>query len=1126
MVGRAAAKAPLAGVPDLRMLEEELRRGRARSEQLVRSIPGIVFESYRTEDGAQGFTYISPVVEAVFGVSAEAVVGDSQHLVRLIVPAYREELEAMVEASARALTLWDYTYPFRDPRDGAVRWIHGRATPRREEDGTVRWVGVLLDVTAAKRAEFALLEQLGELRRWHDTTLGREARVAELKAEVDGLRAELGRPGRYPAVAVDGAEAADLVAGGAETARVRGALLSLIEDQRRIAAELRASRELLDATGRIAQIGGWRFELEPRVMHWTTEVFALHEIPPGEPLPLEEAMAFYHPEDRARVRDALLAGRSRGQAWDLEARFNTSTGRARWVRFVGRPVRTAAGAVVALEGTVQDITLLRSYRDRLEQLVASVDGIVWEADAETWRFTFVSEQAVRILGHPLTRWREEAGFWETILHPDDRAQAVAFCRREVAAGRDHRFEYRLLAADGRAVWLQDFVTVGTGVEGGTVLRGLMVDISARKAVEAALRASEARWRFALDGAGDGLWDWNLETDEIFFSRRWKSMLGYAAGEVAHRRAEWARLIHPADLARVEAALATHFRQHGGPGAIELRMRCRDGSWKWVLARGGVVEWRADGRPLRMIGTHTDIDETKRQREAEARLTRRLHLALAASQMGVWRYHLHTREHEWDERMQTIFGLGPEELPADEPAFLQLVHPDDRERMAAELARVRLGPGHFEYRFRIRRPDGAVRHLRSFGSVHPDEEGRPEWVTGVNEDETERIEAEERRRRLEAQLLQSQKLETLGTLAGGVAHDFNNVLAGLMGLVHHALLVLPPDHAATVHLNHASDGVLRARELVRRLLLSARRNPDAERRPVGLGPLIQDTLPLLVATLPAAVLVETRLEAPDLVVQADGGQLQQVLVNLYVNAMQAIGDRPGRIRVELSEVELGAEAGLAVPAGRYARLAVSDNGRGMDEATRVRVFEPFFTTKTPGEGTGLGLAIVQGVVHTHGGDLRVMSAPGAGATFEVFLPLGGEAGPEPGLEPKVRGRGRVVLVVDDEARLRSYLRAVLEEVGFAVETCADGRTAAARFEGLADGLALVVLDLTLPGVTGAELIVTLRARRPDLPIVLISGNHERYGALPVGGDARLQRLTKPFTPEEVVAAVAQVLGEQA
>ncbi len=365
------------------------------------------------------------------------------------------------------------------------------------------------------------------------------------------------------------------------------------------------------------------------------------------------------------------------------------------------------------------------------------------------------------------------------------------------------------------------------------------------------------------------------------------------------------------------------------------------------------------------------------------------------------------------------------------------------------------------------------------------------------DVTARKRAEIARRTAEAHLWQAQKMEALGTLAGGMAHDFNNVVAVVLGNAGLALAQTAADDPRRRQLEHIRGAGEHARDLVARILAFARRDGEetvVEQQP--LAPVLHDALAMLQVVLPAGVELQAVVADEELLVDVDATSIQQVLLNLGTNAWQSLPDGKGRVEVGLAALTLGPgeppPADTLLGEGRYAHVWVSDNGHGIDAATRKRLFEPFFTTKTPGTGTGMGLPVVHGIVSRHGGAVTVDSTPGSGSTFHVYLPLArGEvpaaAMPEQAADTTAcRGQGERVLLVDDDPVVLATTEQVLRREGFEVTPWQDALQALEAFRRTPQRFDVAVTDFDMPQMSGLELAAALQALRPGLPVVLSSG----------------------------------------
>ena len=397
------------------------------------------------------------------------------------------------------------------------------------------------------------------------------------------------------------------------------------------------------------------------------------------------------------------------------------------------------------------------------------------------------------------------------------------------------------------------------------------------------------------------------------------------------------------------------------------------------------------------------------------------------------------------------------------------------------------------------------------------------VLAVARDITVRKRAESARREFEARLAQSRKMEALGQLAGGVAHDFNNILAGILGFAD-VIRRSTADPAAAGFSGEIVQAATRARDLIRQILMFSRRQP-AERRPVRLDEVAREALQLVRGMAPAAVRIVPRLPEDVPYILGDPTQLHQVVMNLCTNAVQAMGESGGTLEVSVGGINASAEFARRHPPlreGKCVRLAVIDTGPGMPQAVLDRLFEPFFTTKAPGVGTGLGLSVVHGVVQNHDGAIVVESRPGDGTTFEVYIPAvgtPGRPGEGPAMEKPSPAAGRRILFVDDEAAIARLAQVMLRSLGHTATTFGkpDEGLAAVRADPRA--FDLVITDLTMPGMTGVDLARGIREVRPDMPIILSSGYADEVPEETLKSLGIVQVLPKPFQMQTLGAAVA-------
>ncbi|MDX2059986.1 MAG: ATP-binding protein [Gemmatimonadales bacterium] len=659
--------------------------------------------------------------------------------------------------------------------------------------------------------------------------------------------------------------------------------------------------------------------------------------------------------------------------------------------------------------------------ERLGNLVKRVSGIAYEVDPVSGEFTWVGPQTEQILGYPAADWLAP-GFWNRRCHQADQAAADAAWRREVAAGRDYTLEYRMIAADGRTVWFQDWGTIERRAGEPPRVAGLMVDVSRLKELE--------------------------ETSHLL------SQL-----TARHTGEEFFRTL----VLALTKALGVRFALVG-----EVRGRDRDRITTVALAVDGElaesVTYPIAGTPCGVVALGTShFVPTGAQSQYPG--------CVAIQRLGADSY----------------FGL-PLFGSADVPIGV-LVVLDDTPFERTE----------------------AIETVLSLSAAR----------AGA---ELERRRNEEQRGMLQAQLVQAQKMEAIGTLAGGIAHDFNNILMGILGNAEMAkdeLETWNPVHAYLAEILRATH---RARDVVQRILTFSRKR-EPERRATSLAQIIGDATILLRASLPATIELTLELANDAPPIDADPGQIHQVVMNLVTNAAQAIGTGSGTITIREAIVDVDPELArthVHLAERRYLRLSVYDTGRGMDRDTLGRIFEPFFTTKAPGEGTGLGLAVVHGIVEEHDGVIVVDSDLGHGTVFHVYLPAIDRVAPAPpGPSSAIPlGRGQHILLVDDEPAIVRVGRQMLERLGYRVTAVNSARAALAAFSAAPGSFDLVLSDLTMPEQTGLDLCQRLRLIHPSVGFVLASGHPDVLDApCPPGVDAIL---SKPFATARLAHVLDRIL----
>lgn len=540
-----------------------------------------------------------------------------------------------------------------------------------------------------------------------------------------------------------------------------------------------------------------------------------------------------------------------------------------------------------------------------------------------------------------------------------------------------------------------------------------------------------------------------------------------------------------------------------------------------LMKAGAHDYLLKSNLARLVpAVEREIREAHMRRERNE-AEQRLALAINATQLGTFDYRSQSGALILSDLARKHAGLSADS-PATYDTLLAAVHPEDRSNFAARIEDA-LRPGSegiYSAEFRTSgMEDGETRWISSWGRAFLDAGGQAERLIGVMLDITARKTAELEQERLREQLLQAQKLESVGRLAGGIAHDFNNLLTVITGYAS-MLLAESPGASMQSGLTEIALAGERAAALSQQLLVLSRKSITQQRN-VDVNDIVREVRKMLYQVIGEDVTIETKLEAAAQWVFADPGQLHQVLMNLAVNARDAM-PHGGTIRVETSGVTLDRPGDETRP-GNYVRLTVSDTGYGMTPEVKKHIFEPFFTTKPQGEGTGLGLAIVYGIVKQSGGAVEVQTAPGAGTTFRILLPRVEPAAAvkQSSATKTVASGNETVLVVEDQEQVRKLTVRLLKACGYKVLEAADA--SAAMQHAMKPGeIHLLLTDIVMPGMSGVDLAEQLRELRPSLRIVYMSGYSERVAAdrLVIGPDKGY--LTKPFSPQALAAKVREVL----
>jgi len=603
----------------------------------------------------------------------------------------------------------------------------------------------------------------------------------------------------------------------------------------------------------------------------------------------------------------------------------------------------------------------------------------------------------------------------------------------------------------------------------------------RKEMEDALRISNTRLHLALGSSNIGLWEWNPETNEAWFSPEWKRQLGYEDHEIASRYEEWENRLHPEDRPRTLDELKVYLEGRSPAYNVEFRLRHRDGSYRWIAARGEVIKG-PDGTTKSVTGCHVDITRDKEAVQALDAERRKFQVLVDESPLGIALVDKDDHFRYLNPRFIEIFGYDLNDIKTRKDWF-EKAYPDlqYRQTMIAMWQKEKEtgDPKIFHARpLNIKCKNGKTKQVNI---KHSFLSSGDQVVT--YEDVSEQI-------RMEDKLRQAQKMEAIATLAGGIAHDFNNILSAVIGYAELTRNGVPRGSKADEYIAGLLKAGQRAKDLVRHILAFSRQS-EHERIPMSPHLVVKEVVSLLRSTLPATIEIRQDVEVAGTVI-ADPTQIHQVIMNLCTNAYHAMRDKKGILGISVKNVILDLsikETHPELTAGRYVKLSVSDTGYGMSPEVIARIFDPYYTTKGEREGTGLGLAVVHGIVKSYQGAINVYSEPGKGSVFNVYLPQAEDTTDTDKelheAEPLPTGNERI-LFVDDEPVLANLAEDMMKLLRYDVTVCKSAIEALELFMKEPDSFDLVITDMTMPIMTGADLAQELMRIRPDIPVILCTG----------------------------------------
>ncbi len=887
----------------------------------------------------------------------------------------------------------------------------------------------------------------------------------------------------------------------------------IMTERRQVEQELLKREEQLSLALMGADLGTWDWNLKTNDVQYNerlTEMvgYALHEITPT----LSSWKKLVHPDDFPNAEDSLDAHvEGKTPYYEAEFRMLHKSGQWVWVLSRGKVIEwDNRGRPVRACGTHLDITERKQAEEALQArekkhrkiLQTAMDGfILMDANG---RLKEVNDAYCNMTGYTK---HELLDMNIADLEATETPEAILARSQNIQALGEDRFETRHRRKDGDIIHVE--VSVQYQSEFEECFFAFLRDITDKRRAENDLRESEAQFRAVAEHTSASIFLTDEDGTIIYWNKASQKIFGYTEKEI---------LGHSVDILLLDNEKQSKDNAFEAYDDIRESPVFESAGRSYARRKDGTVfpleltlsSWQNEGK-FYFCAIIYDITELKKVEEQFRAIFNSSadSIIITDSQGTVI---------SCNPATQTVFGYKPEELTGKQ--VTKLVSPEKRNQDDERFRKKTLPQPGETFLSVTKRKDGSELYVSS--SVSCWEIAGQTFYSSINRDVTHD-------KKIEQQLYHSQKMEAVGTLAGGVAHDFNNILAGIMGYAELAKDKISPDSAAYTFLDSILKLGGRARDIVRQMLAYSRKN-TVNKMPHQVHPSLIEQLNMLRNIIPANIEIKTAIDEHAGTVMADATQMQQVGMNLCTNAVHAMEETGGVLEITLSSVYLDKEAALLfhnIKPGNYVQLTVSDTGPGIEPDIIDRIFDPFFTTKETNKGTGLGLSVVDGIIRDHGGAISVESEPGKGTVFTVVLPVvePGAADETEHTAADIQGGIERILIVDDEESVVYTMKEMLEHLGYTVEGLTDSIRTLERFHQSPSDYDLLITDLTMPGLTGDRLTAEVLAARPDIPVILMTGYNDMIDSERIKQSGVKSFIPKPSTRSELARAVRRVLDGQ-
>jgi PAS domain S-box-containing protein len=896
--------------------------------------------------------------------------------------------------------------------------------------------------------------------------------------------------------------------------------------------ELQKSKRRLSQALEAARAGVWEWDMITGENLWSDEIWPLYGLELSKEKPTFELwVRTIHPDDRESTIHAVTEARNNAAELNVEYRVCYSDGSIHWLMSRGKPLRDLDGRVVRYIGTIIDITERKLTEDDLRMSRARVNFILDSSHVGLWDLNLQDYTAhsslehARIFGYETipSDWSLEK-FLSHVVE-DDRTRIEILIRNSIKKQENYSFECRIRRVDGELRWLSVYGAVQfDGNQKPCFISGIMQDITERKMAEEALAASERKFRSIAEQISDVVFITDQNGITTYVSPAVETIAGYNTDDVIGH--SFIEFVYEEDIERAVSSFTEGLINPRRDDVIELRYNKKDGSIFYAEIH---VQYYEDQGFIGYVGLIRDISGRKKYEQELIESKQFLKNIYDEVNYSIFVVDvLHDGSYQYkgiNPRHETLTGIRSDEITGKTPE--QLLPP----AVAESVIR------HYDDCMRAERSIQYEESLQFKGNVsmwetvlNPvrDENGTIFRIIGTSTNITERRQIEEERVKLEAQLQQSQKMEMVGRLAGGIAHDFNNMLTVILGHADMAVEEMDPSLAAYADFDAIRQAAIHSADLTRQLLAFARKQIIIP-KVIELNTAVAEMLPMLQRLIGENITLVWIPGCKNSHIKIDPSQIDQILVNLCVNARDAITGN-GRITIESSNQTVRNNRPAAGNTGdvsfAYVTLSVSDDGSGIDKKDLGHVFEPFFTTKESGKGTGLGLSTVYGIVKQNEGNIDCQSELGKGTTFKIHLPLFKvevkNDQDAPLAQPVLKGH-QTILLVEDEPSILKLCKLILERNGYnvlAFGSSADSIKAAESYNGTID---LLMTDVMMPEMNGSELTKKLLETRPGLKVLFVSGYTADVITHNMILDSGINFIQKPFNPKSLLTTIYNIFN---